>query len=116
MWRARPMTTVSVTLTSGCRDVPDFSAYFLAYAHILSMLACDGCFIRSPCRIDRRQALTRLRQPRQRRLDGLRVETGELLLPDEEHGQREQSQRDQFLPRLGIPPHVLFGEFDALLR
>src|SRR5207237_239348 len=42
MWRASPSTTVSVTVTSGCSDVPDFSAYFRAYAHILSMLGCDG--------------------------------------------------------------------------
>src|SRR5436189_1837074 len=59
MCLARPCTTASVTLTSGCSDVPDFSAYLRAYAHILSTLAFEGSAIglspqrrgeRAPCR------------------------------------------------------------------
>src|SRR5262245_61259293 len=114
MCRARPITTVSVTLTSGWSDVPDFSAYFLAYAHILSMLACEGWSMRPPCRIG--QARRRLRQRRQSRVDGVGIETGQLLLADEQHGQREQAQGDQLLPGLGIPSHVLLGELDAFSR
>src|SRR5919204_4777195 len=49
MCLARPCTTASVTLTSGCSDVPDFSAYFRAYVHILSTFAWDGSAIHVSC-------------------------------------------------------------------
>src|SRR4030095_2045937 len=99
MWRASPITTVSVTLTSGWSDVPDFSAYLRAYAHILSMLPCAGCFMSSPCQIERAGRVA-LRERRQRRLDGVGVEARELLVADEEHGKREQPERDQLLSGL----------------
>src|ERR1041384_3680353 len=96
MWRARPLTTASVTPRSGWSDVPDFSAYFSAYFHILSMFAWDG-------------PASAIEAP-QRFVDLRRVEAGELLLADQQHGQRQQSEVHQLLPRLRIAPHVLLGE------
>src|SRR2546426_9269708 len=73
MCRASPVTTVSVTLRSGCSDVPDFSAYLRAYAHILLMLTAEGSSIPPP----------RLRRA-QGRIDLGRVEAGEPLVADED--------------------------------
>src|SRR5437870_1554966 len=105
MCLASPMTTVSVTLTSGCSDVPDFSAYLRAYAHILSMFAFEGSAI-----VCVSSGLG------ERGVDGLGVEPGELLVADEQDRQRQQAERHQLLAGLRITPDVLLGERDALLR
>src|SRR5262245_6766008 len=105
MCRARPITTVSVTLTSGCSRVPDFSAYLRAYAHILSMFACEGSAMAD--------LLSGLRE---RGVDRLGVEPGELLVSDEQHGQRQEAERHQLLAGFRITPDVLLGERNALLR
>src|SRR2546426_2235198 len=86
MCRASPVTTVSVTLRSGWSDVPDFSAYFRAYAHILSTLAAEGSFMPPP-RSRRAQC----------RIDLGRVEAGQPLVTDEENRQRREPERHQFL-------------------
>src|SRR5205814_9743261 len=104
MCLARPITTVSVTLTSGCSDVPDFSAYLRAYAHILSMFAFEG------------SAMNASSGPGERRVDGLGVEPRELLVADEQHRQRQQAQRHQLLAGLGVTADVLLRERYALLR
>src|SRR5262245_58388329 len=102
MCRASPSTTVSVTVTSGCRNVPDFSAYLRAYAHILSRLACEGLAVSAMAMsFQRRRALgahaadahrgpgrrrrgrapcARSAQERQGLVDLLRVESGEPLV------------------------------------
>src|SRR5215831_11210271 len=105
MCRARPVTTVSVTARSGWSDVPDFSAYLPAYAHILSTLAAEGSCKSSP----------RLRRA-QRRVDRLGVETGEALVTDDDHRQGQKSECHQLLARLRVLPHVSLGELDTLLR
>src|SRR5687768_6359050 len=111
MCLARPITTVSVTVTSGCSSDPDFSAYLRAYAHILSTFAFEGSAIRdSPLRAPR--ALSGLGE---RGVDRLGVEPGELFVSDEQHGQRQQAERHQFLAGLGVTPDVLLGERYALL-
>src|ERR1041384_7147476 len=103
MWRARPSTTVSVTVTSGCRDVPDFSANLRAYAHILSMFACDGM-----------GSLSGL--PGQRGVDRGRVKAGESLVADQDHGQRGQAELHELLPGRRILPPVALPERHALAR
>src|SRR5262245_61887034 len=105
MCRASPVTTVSVTARSGWSELPDFSAYFRAYAHILSMFAAEGSCMRSP----------RLRRA-QRRVDRLRVEAGEALVTDDDDRQRQQAERHQLLARLRVLADVALGERDALLR
>src|SRR5437764_5442033 len=122
MCLANPSTTASVTLTSGCSDVPDFSAYLRAYAHILSMFAWDGCAMsfspwpserlrRAPA-LDGRAALA----GGQCFVDLRRVEAAQASLADEDHGQRRQSQLHQFLARAGVAADVALGERYALLR
>src|SRR3990170_1450691 len=105
MCRASPVTTVSVTLRSGWSEVPDFSAYFRAYAHIFSMLAGEGSSMGSP----------RLRRA-QRRVDLGRVEAGEPLVPDEEHRQRGEAECHQLLAGSGVTADVSLGEREALAR
>src|SRR5882762_9171811 len=103
MWRARPSTTVSVTVTSGWSDVPDFSANLRAYAHILSMFACEGMGVLS-------------RLPGQRGVDRGRVEAGQSLVADQDHGQRGQAELHELLPGRRILPHVALRERHALAR
>src|SRR5437016_5097631 len=102
MLMASPLTTASVTPRSGCSEVPDFSAYFSAYFHILSMFAWDG----APSAIEAPQCF----------IDLGGVEARELLLADEEHGQREEAELHELLSRLRILADVLLGERHALLR
>src|SRR5213594_1880194 len=104
MCLASPWTTASVTLTSGCSAVPDFSAYLRAYAHILSTFACDG------------SAMVVLLRSRQRFVDLVGVEPAEPLPADEDHRQRRESQLHQLLARAGVSPDVALGERHALLR
>src|SRR5215475_11039971 len=105
MCRASPVTTVSVTARSGWSELPDFSAYLRAYAHILSMFAAEGSCIPSPG----------LRGT-QRRVDRLRVEAGEALVADDDDRQRQETERHQLLARLRILADVSLGELDTLLR
>src|SRR5262245_59472916 len=104
MWRASPVTTVSVTARSGWSEVPDFSAYLRAYAHIFSTFAAEGSFMRPP--------ILRV----QRRIDGGRVEARQPLVADEQHRQRQEAERHQFFARAGVTADVSLGERDALLR
>src|SRR5262249_7288750 len=106
MWRARAGTAVSVDARSGWSEVPDFSAYFRAYAHIFSMLTAEGSFMRPPI----------LWGGVQRRIDGGRIEAREPLVADEQHRQRQDTERHQLLARAGITADVPLGERDALLR
>src|SRR5213594_2303083 len=110
MCLARPCTTASVTLTSGCSDVPDLSAYLRAYAHILSTFACDGSAMQLSFLIRRRSAFAGLRRSTvgessragQGLVDLRRVEAAQAPLADEDHGQRRQSQLHELLARAGI--------------
>src|SRR5512145_218302 len=108
MCRASPSTTVSVTLTSGCSEVPDFSAYLRAYAHILSMLACAGL----ASSLMRVLLVSRFVSPagppllRQRGVDRVGVEAGQALVADEDDRQRHQAELHQLLARSRILPDV----------
>src|SRR5215470_17214148 len=104
MCRARPSTTVWVTLTSGWSDVPDFSAYLRAYAHILSTLALDG-------------SLMCLSLPlRQRGVDRFRIEARQPLVTDQDDRQRQQPQLHELLTRRRVLADVALRERHALLR
>src|SRR5690349_7763859 len=104
MCLASPCTTASVTLTSGCSDVPDFSAYLRAYAHILSTFAWEGSAMRG------------LLRSGERFVDLLGIEAAEPLLADEDHRQRRQPELHQLLARAGVTADVALGERHALLR
>src|SRR6266850_4552205 len=106
MCRASPVTTVSVTARSGWSEVPDFSAYFRAYAHILSTLAAEGSFMPPP----------RLRRRAQGCVDLGRIEAREPLVADEEHWKGHETERHQLFARAGITADVSLSERDPLLR
>src|SRR5215471_7075650 len=105
MWRASPVTTVSVTARSGWSEVPDFSAYLRAYAHILSTLAAEGSFMRPP-----------ILRGVQRRIDGGRIEARQPLVADQQYRERQEAKRHQFFARTGVTADVPLGERDAFLR
>src|SRR5262245_21210615 len=105
MWRASPVKTVSVTARSGCSEVPDFSPYFRTADQPLSMLSSEGPCMRPP-----------ILRGVQRRIDGGRIEAREPLVADEQHRQRQQTERHQLLARAGVTADVPLGERDALLR
>src|SRR5690349_5961366 len=69
------------------------------------MFACEGIF---PCSAidDAREGL----------VDLLRVEPGELVLADQDDGQRREPDLHELLTRARIATHVALGERDALLR
>src|SRR5262245_35712271 len=96
MWVASPITTASVTERSGCSDVPDFSAYFSAYFHILSTFAWDGVGFTT-------RHLRSAGEGVDRFVDLVRVEARELPVADEQHRQRCQPDLHQLLSRLRIP-------------
>src|SRR5262245_20239262 len=104
MCLASPCTTASVTLTSGCSEVPDFSAYLRAYAHILSMFAWDG------------SAIGCLLRSRERLVDLRRVEAAQASVADEDHRKRREAQLHQFLARARVTADVALGEHHALVR
>ena len=52
----------------------------------------------------------------QRRVNLSGVESAELPVSDDQHRQRCHPQRDQFLPRFRIAPHILVRERDHPLR
>src|SRR5882672_7407548 len=107
MNRASPITTASVTDWSGWSDVPDFSAYFRAYDHILSMFACDGpAWTGSAIRVSL--------EGRDGLVDQLGVEAGQPLVADQQHGQRREPELHQLLARRRIAADVLLHERNPL--
>src|SRR5213592_169901 len=128
MFFASPCTTASVTLTSGCSDVPDLSAYLRAYAHILVTFASDGSAIEASC--GQRFADRRAPEPcegaptgnnttsagGQRLVDLRGIEAGEARLADENDGQRRQAQRHQLLAGARVAADVALGERHTFLR